>query len=210
MNQCSSCSIFEPAPQNAISERILDGFEAENYTNLPKNEEFCTSCQIIRPPRSKHCRFMDSCVQEYDHYCFFLNKPIGKDNRKVFLFGLLMNYTAVFLFLFLTWLKIHNSIEDLEHIFTYCVNLCIKYWEFDGVFKIFIAVSVIVWWHNLGYLFLESFSISNALTMNEVLNRHRYRYLYTPCLAADDSIKMKFKNPFTKGFIQNWLDFIIN
>ena len=121
-----------------------------------------------------------------------------------------MNYAAVALFLYLSWLTMHDSLDSVDHLSTYCIELCIKYWELDKILKVFIAISVIVWWYNFWYLFLEVVSISNALTMNEVLNRHRYRYLYAPCLALDDSIKMRFKNPFTKGFVQNWLDFIIN
>ena len=73
-----------------------------------------------------------------------------------------------------------------------------------------IILTVIVWWYSLWYLFLELYSISNGLTINEVINRHRYRYLYTPSLALDDTIKMQFKNPFTKGFLHNWLEFIIS
>ena len=73
-----------------------------------------------------------------------------------------------------------------------------------------ILLAVIVSWYNWWYLFLELFSISNGLTVNEVINRHRYRYLYTSYIASDDTVKIQFKNPFTKGFVQNWLNFLIN
>jgi palmitoyltransferase ZDHHC13/17 len=201
---------MQPSIDNPVSNQIIENFEQEQYADIPNIEEICTTCQIKRPNRSKHCKFLNNCVLEYDHYCYFLSKTIGKGNRKVFVLGLSVHYMVSALFLYLTWVKLNQSIDAFDHISTYTVNLCLKYWELDGFYKTMVGICIIVTWYSWWYFFIEIFSVSCALTVNEVMNRHRYRYLYTPFLALDDTVKMQYKNPFTKGIFHNWIEFLIN
>jgi ankyrin repeat protein len=52
----------------------------------------CHTCQIVRPPRSKHCRITKSCVRQFDHYCPFVNNAVGQDNYPFF-FGYVLFHT---------------------------------------------------------------------------------------------------------------------
>ncbi|GET92774.1 hypothetical protein, conserved [Leishmania tarentolae] len=44
----------------------------------------CTTCHILRPPRSTHCRFCDVCVEEFDHHCGIIGSCVGKRTFRFF------------------------------------------------------------------------------------------------------------------------------
>ncbi|CAL9159769.1 unnamed protein product [Musa hybrid cultivar] len=41
----------------------------------------CPYCNVIQPPRSKHCHDCDKCVLQFDHHCLWLGTCIGKKNH---------------------------------------------------------------------------------------------------------------------------------
>jgi hypothetical protein len=76
-------------------------------------------------------------------------------------------------------------------------------------FNVCVAFAAVpVAWYSGWYLYLEVSAVSQGLTVNEVLNRHRYRYLFTKVEHKVKGTIMRFTNPFTRGFFKNWLDFL--
>lgn len=54
---------------------------------------------MFQPDGSKHCKLCGMCILEYDHHCLFLNRCVGRDNRRLFILFLLAMAVAHTLFL---------------------------------------------------------------------------------------------------------------
>lgn len=67
--------------------------------NVIVNCKYCTTCQMIRPPRSSHCAICSNCISILDHHCPFLSTCIGMRNYRFFiLFLVFLLQTQLFLF----------------------------------------------------------------------------------------------------------------
>jgi hypothetical protein len=46
---------------------------------------YCTTCKILRPPRSFHCSTCGVCIENQDHHCPWMGTCIGKRNLSYFI-----------------------------------------------------------------------------------------------------------------------------
>lgn len=46
---------------------------------------YCTTCELVRPARSKHCANCGRCVPRFDHQCAWTGSCVGADNHAAFL-----------------------------------------------------------------------------------------------------------------------------
>lgn len=108
------CCCFDPPRVNVITElNRLKKYTTlvENFTNKQENilqggiiaaysgtaptthailypslaPSKCRKCQIMRPPRCRHCSNCNRCVLQMDHHCPWMNTCIGYNNYRYFI-----------------------------------------------------------------------------------------------------------------------------
>ncbi|CAM9800389.1 unnamed protein product [Chrysoparadoxa australica] len=77
----------------------------------------CYLCQIQVYLRSKHCRYCEKCVEEFDHHCRWLNNCIGKRNYRWFICLLCATFGMVLMEICLAiWLLVLYHQERAPHV----------------------------------------------------------------------------------------------
>ncbi|XP_052261110.1 palmitoyltransferase ZDHHC17-like isoform X1 [Dreissena polymorpha] len=206
---------------------ILDLAESQSF-NL---NQFCTTCLIRRPIRSKHCSVCNKCVAKFDHHCPWVDNCIGANTHK---------YFVGYLFF-------------LEMLICWCLYGCVCYWKAnceavhfyeDGItgslWKI-VKPSPWVFWISLNCM-LHCLWVGALLgsqlyqvmclgvTTNERLNQARYFYMDAMSKARaagkapqeqnhhghshgmgdkqchTDHSRKQYQNPFHRGIFKNLID----
>lgn len=76
-----------------IAPRISDEEDGNLNQNSPLSgssppdsvsSRYCYTCHIQKPPRSKHCKHCDVCINQMDHHCPFIGSCIGIRNYRYF------------------------------------------------------------------------------------------------------------------------------
>ncbi|XP_070200273.1 palmitoyltransferase ZDHHC17-like isoform X2 [Littorina saxatilis] len=182
--------------------------------------QFCSTCLIRRPMRSKHCSICNRCVAKFDHHCPWIDNCVGAFNHKYFL-GYLF-----FLMGMIAW----------------CFYGCTLYWQHncpfdiyeDGITGIIYKIFKTSPW--VGWIALNSFAhmfwvsalffcqlyqiVWMGMTTNERLNAARYFYQHRGEEqdhghshgggSADGCSKHKeqqdMTSPFHRGVLKNFVD----
>lgn len=68
--------------QKAVIDKLLKLWKFDEYN-------FCVTCMVRQPLRSKHCRLCRRCVAKHDHHCPWVFNCIGVNNHRHFLLYLI-------------------------------------------------------------------------------------------------------------------------
>ncbi|KAK7397254.1 hypothetical protein VNO78_18421 [Psophocarpus tetragonolobus] len=79
-------------PGTVHAENVSQYISAYPYDNVIYSEKECSTCQIPKPARSKHCSICDRCVARFDHHCGWMNNCIGEKNTRYFMAFLLWHF----------------------------------------------------------------------------------------------------------------------
>jgi len=162
----------------------------------------CTRTWAIKGIRTHYCSDVAAFVEEYDHYCFWLGKPVGRGNHRLFL--ILMPIQALAALSHLS-MSVHLALDELQQK------------EFDPAIFIFLmivrlpilsGISMITFIFGFAVLFQCGMQLKLVLlnlTVIEALNYHRYDHFFVLSKRKADVV---FRNPFDKGSIlRNAFDF---
>ena len=62
--------------KNSNNISYVDLFEQCDYDKI-KIKKICPKCKIIKKFGTKHCIACDSCIEDFDHHCYWINKCIN-------------------------------------------------------------------------------------------------------------------------------------
>ncbi|XP_047312391.1 protein S-acyltransferase 10 isoform X2 [Impatiens glandulifera] len=123
----------------------------------------CSYCNILQPPRSKHCHDCDKCVLQFDHHCVWLGTCIGQGNHCRFWWYIfeettLCIWTSI---LYITFLKENISKAWWTSVILIALLIILAF------FLIFLLL----------LLFFHSYMVMTNQTTYELVKRRRIPYL---------------------------------
>jgi len=149
--------------------------------------KWCSTCEIYRPPRSKHCAFCNNCVIKFDHHCPWVSNCVGGRNYKFF-----------FCFVFSTFVL-------ALYVFSVLVVIAIHVGFFKGLFDPYIFTRAATY---PALLVLLVFIGCLLFPLGNLMAFHCY--LITKNMTTNEEITGVYpgKNPFSLGYTRNWKQFL--
>ncbi|ORY00676.1 ankyrin, partial [Basidiobolus meristosporus CBS 931.73] len=186
-------------------------------TNQLDARNFCITCLIRKPIRSKHCKMCNKCVAKFDHHCPWTHNCVGVNNHIYFVSYLYSMIIGILIYVYLSYCYLDSSSQIYEPIPS---QPCLLGDQVCGYFQYDAWASVMVIWVLLNCSWatflsiLQSYQIAIAITTNESFNSHRYSYLAAPIPSMTTEVTghrhrrvNPNHNPFDFGCYANCLDF---
>eukprot|EP01113_Clastostelium_recurvatum_P003442 TRINITY_DN11502_c0_g1_i1.p1 TRINITY_DN11502_c0_g1~~TRINITY_DN11502_c0_g1_i1.p1 ORF type:complete len:708 (-),score=75.08 TRINITY_DN11502_c0_g1_i1:16-2139(-) len=162
---------------------------------------FCSTCLVVRPARGKHCSVCDQCVAMFDHHCGWINACVGAGNVRQFALFVFVMFTLLIMFVIVGVVALLQGAEgddfwSLIDVHSYYANHpdIVVFVVLNGLLSAAVG--------NVGQGLLFN-NILRGITLNEMINRHRYYYLYSWGFKHNN-------NPFHMGSKMNNVRYFIS
>jgi len=160
----------------------------------------CTTTWVLKGLRTKYCTQTGACVEEFDHYCIWLNCAIGKRNHRGFVILAIVELCTQAAHLYLIWL-LSTELVPYQKFGTWAFGVLTT---FPLLFVVTVAHLFTAPWVAMLFLHQARLIMTN-LTTNEMLNAPRYEHFW---VVSPGGMTKQFRNPFNKGSMwKNCLDF---
>ncbi|KAJ5077646.1 ankyrin repeat-containing protein [Anaeramoeba ignava] len=142
--------------------------------SIVTQKEYCYTCKMRKPLRSKHDTTLGYCVARYDHYCSWMYNVIGFDNHREFISSIISSTLATILLYILIFFDLFDSFGKLEQNGTEKISL-ISFFanQYQWCSGLFLICIIYFSWLSL-LVFGQLNLISKNLTTNERINFKRY------------------------------------
>ncbi len=168
------------------------------------DDGLCLTCHAYKASRTKHCAVCDVCVDSFDHHCLWIDNCVGAGNRRVFCAMLVVTIIAQIQTVFIPIVQLlFPSLFGVPAAYHSLLWTAWYHLTRRGPMLIMALVALPTMYQTVGLAILQARNITKNRTTNEMINWSRYNHLVDPDTG-------RAVNPFHKGVVGNWVDFILN
>ncbi|KAI8918900.1 ankyrin repeat-containing domain protein [Entophlyctis helioformis] len=192
--------------------------KCETVVSLAENgmldaRNYCTSCEIRKPIRSKHCRVCNRCVAKFDHHCPWTFNCIGHLNHRYFMVFCITLVMGGSLFVWIAFQYVAAVVPTVPASYPSSNGWCILGDTLCSLFSFDTWTLLIAFWATFHVtwvaflLVMQLMQVAWGRTTNESANYHRFSYLVHPEDIGAPPYRRRLLNPFDMGPIANCVDF---
>mmetsp|Transcript_55859 Transcript_55859/g.149522 ORF Transcript_55859/g.149522 Transcript_55859/m.149522 type:complete len:592 (-) Transcript_55859:145-1920(-) len=188
---------------NSGVEELMRALDTGPQDKEPDLSRLCTTTWVLKDLRTKYCSQTGACVEEFDHWCVWLNSSIGKKNHRQFMCLAIVEWLTQICHIYLCWCMA-RALVTYQGIAGWLVGVVAGYPLLALVWIVQILTMPFV----LMLIVYQSRLIGNNLTTNEMMNAHRYEHFWVTAAVTPGRMQKMYRNPFSKGsVVKNCLDF---
>ena len=135
--------------------------------NYDKNKmkKICPKCKIIKKFKTKHCIICDTCVEDFDHHCYWINKCINSKIFYEFIAFLIIMFTFLLINLISFFIEFKRIVKiNKNKNYSYYIGLVIL-----TIYLFIISFGIAIVSSLLYERFIETISSKKKMTLEENL-----------------------------------------
>jgi len=160
--------LMEIGEQTAIAAKGREyGYLGDEYKRrllLADTERLCATCQVWKPNRAKHDQQSNRCIAKFDHFCPWVNAPIGLENYRLFLSFTMTEMLTMGIFFPFACVYLHRNLFSGP---TFGALLLLPYTTLCAMLLVY----------SIGFNINHSKFVCFNFTTNEHINWRRYPYM---------------------------------